>query len=59
MKVLHFNVLALCPKDEFHQWFLGLFGEQIVTAIVHRYTQILQLPDLVTVDRSGNTHPLV
>ncbi len=37
--------------------FLGLFGEHNISAIVHRKTQIL--PDLVTVDRRGNTHPLV
>jgi hypothetical protein len=39
MKVLHFNVLTSCPKDELHQWFIGLYGEQIIPAIVHRYTQ--------------------
>ena len=38
MKVLHFNVLTSCPKDELHQWFIGLYGEHIIPAIVHRYT---------------------
>ena len=52
MKVLHFSVLTSCPKDELHQWFLGLYGEHIIPAIVHRYTQILQRPDLVTVDKN-------
>ena len=33
MKVLHFNVLTSCPKDELHQWFIGLFGEHIILAI--------------------------
>ena len=58
MKVLHFNVLTSCPKDELHQWFLGLYGEHIIPAIVYRYTKVLQRPDLVTVDKDGNSHPL-
>ena len=59
MKVLHFNVLTSCPKDELHQWFIGLYGEHIISAIVHRYTKVLQRPDLVTVDKDGNSHPLL
>jgi hypothetical protein len=39
MKVLHFNVLTLCRKDELHQWFIGLYGDHIIPAIVHCYTQ--------------------
>ena len=58
MKVLHFDVLTSCPKDELHQWFIGLYGEHIIPAIVHCYTQILQRPDLITVDRNGHAHPL-
>jgi hypothetical protein len=38
MKVLHFNVLTSFPKDELHQWFIELYGEHIIPAIVHRYT---------------------
>ena len=59
MKVLHFNVLTSCPKDELHQWFIGLFSEHIIPTIVHRYTKVLQRPDLVTVDKDGNSHPLL
>jgi hypothetical protein len=59
MKVLHFNVLTSCPKDELHQWFIRLFGEHIIPAIVHRYTKVLQRPDLVNVDKDGNSHPLL
>ncbi len=32
MKVLNFNVLTSCPKDELHQWFIGLYGEHIIPA---------------------------
>ncbi len=41
IKVLHFNVLTSCPKDELHQWFIGLYSEHIIPAIVHRYTKVL------------------
>ncbi len=56
MKVLHFNVLTSCPKDELHQWFIGLYGEHIIPAIVH---QVLQRPDLFTLDKNGDKHPLI
>ena len=59
IKVLHFNVLTSCPKDELHQWFIRLFGEHIIPAIVYRYTKVLQRPDLVNVDKDGNSHPLL
>ena len=59
MKILNFDVLTSCPKDELHQWFIGLYGEHIVPAIVYRYTQALQRPDLVTLDKNGEKHALV
>ncbi len=40
MKGSHFNVLNSCPKDELQQWFIGLYGEHIIPAIVHRYTKV-------------------
>jgi hypothetical protein len=49
MKVLHFNVLTSCPKDELNQWFIRLYSEHIIPAIVYRYTKVLQRPDLITV----------
>ena len=59
MKLTDFNVLTSCPKDELHQWFLGLYGEHIIPAMVHRYTQVLQRPDLIRHDRNGVAHPIV
>ncbi len=53
MKLTDFNILTSCPKDELHQWFLGLYGEHIVPAMVHRCTQVLQRPDLIWHDRNG------
>jgi hypothetical protein len=59
LKLTDFNVLTSCPKDELHQWFLGLYGERIIPAIVHRYTQVLQRPDLIWHDRNGVAHPIM
>ena len=47
MKLTDFNVLTSCPKDELHQWFLGLYWEHIIPAMAHHYTQVLQRPDLI------------
>ena len=57
MLVTDFDVLTLCPKDELHQWFIGLYGEHIIPAIVHRYTKVLQNLDLVKLD-STSTYSL-
>ncbi len=35
MKLTDFNLLTSCPKDELHQWFLGLYGKHIIPAMVH------------------------
>ncbi len=51
--------LTSCPKDELHQWFIGLYVEHIIPAIVYRYTQFLLRPDLITLDKNGNSHPLM
>ena len=59
MKVADFNVLTSCPKDELHQWFIGLYGEHIIPAIVHRYTSVLQRPDLILLDKNKAKHPIV
>ena len=59
MKLTDFNVLTSCPKDELHQWFLGLYGEHIIPAMVHRYTQVLQRPDLIWHDRKIVAHPIM
>ena len=59
MKVADFNVLTSCPKDELHQWFIGLYREHIIPAIVHRYTSVLQRPDLIWLDKNKAKHPIV
>ena len=41
LRVQFFELFASCPKDELHQWYLGLFGEHIIPAIFYRYEQAL------------------
>ena len=52
MKVTDFNVLTSCPKDELHQWFLGMYVEHIIPAMVHRYTQVLRIGCVVSLSRA-------
>ena len=59
MRGHNFDILASCPKDELHQWFIGLYGEHIIPAIVYRYTTALQRPDLIRKDKQGEAHPLI
>ena len=59
MKVSDFNVLTSCPKEELHQWFIGLYGEHIIPAIVHHYTSVLQRPDLIYFDKNKVKHPII
>ena len=59
MKVSDFNVLTSCPKDKLHQWFIGFYGEHIIPAIVHRYTSVLQRPDLIWLDKNKVKHPII
>lgn len=47
MDVKDFELFTRCPKDELHQWFLGLYGEHIIPAVVHKISSLLQREDLV------------
>ncbi len=49
MGVLYFNILTFCPKDELHQWFIGLYGEHIIRPPLHK--------GFAATD--GNSHPLL
>jgi hypothetical protein len=51
--------LTSFPKDEVHQWFIGLYREHIIPAIMHRYTSVLQRPDLVWLDKNKAKHLIV
>ena len=41
------ELFVSAPKDELHQFYLGLFGDHIVPAVFYRYTQVLRRADLV------------
>ncbi len=45
--VLFFELFISAPNDELHQWYLVLFGDHIVPAVLYHYTQVLRCPDLV------------
>jgi hypothetical protein len=55
MKLTDLNVLT-CPKDE---WFLLLYWEHIIPAMVHSNTQVLQKPDLIWHDRYEVAHQIM
>jgi hypothetical protein len=46
-----FELFLSAPKDELHQWYLGLFGDHIVPAVLYCYTQVLRHPDLINSKR--------
>jgi hypothetical protein len=46
-RLVPFFEFLSAPKDELHQWYLGLVGDHIVPTVLYRYTQILRRPDLV------------
>ena len=55
-----FEVFLMTPKDELHAILLGLVGEHIFSAIMYRYMQELERPDLqkpVGRITSGRTTP--
>jgi len=53
-KALHFDIFKCVPKEELHQFLLGLFGDHIVPATMYEYTMALRRPDLVKKNKSGS-----
>jgi hypothetical protein len=37
---------AVCPREELHQFLIGLYGEYILPASLHMYNQVLRAPEL-------------
>ena len=46
-KAIDFDHLQACPREELHQFLIGLYGEYILPATFYRYTQILRAPELI------------
>jgi hypothetical protein len=36
------ELFQMFPKDELHHWWLGLFGDHIIPAIIYRYIRKIQ-----------------
>ena len=54
-KAKDFDHIACAPKEELHQFLIGLYGEHILPATLHEYERLLQ-SDLYStgVDKDGN-----
>ena len=37
---------ASCPREELHQFLIGVYGEYVLPASVYRFTQVLRAPEL-------------
>jgi hypothetical protein len=52
-----FELFLMLPKDELHQFLLGLFGDHIVPSILHLLMSTLTRPDLQKFGRNGAKVP--
>ena len=41
-KALHFDIFKCVPKEELHQFLLGLFGDHIVPSTMYEYTMVVK-----------------
>jgi hypothetical protein len=46
LKAKDLDLPAACPREELHQFLIGLYGEYIIPASLHSYTEILRAPAL-------------
>ena len=42
------DFLAACPREELHQFLIGLYGDYIIPSTLYEYHKVLRRPDLVT-----------
>lgn len=50
-RALDFDFLSACPREELHQFLIGLYGEYVLPASFFKYTQILRAPELYISDK--------
>ena len=55
LKAIDLDLPAACPREELHQFLIGLYGEYIIPASLHSYTQVLRHPALY----HGKDRPVV
>lgn len=48
-----FDFISSCPREELHQFLIGLYGEHIIPATFYELTQVLRAPEL---DLSGSSY---
>ena len=59
-KTKDFDHIACAPKEELHQFLIGLYGEHILPATLHEYERILRDDMYSTgVDKNGNQKYLI
>ncbi len=46
-KALYFDALLLAPKEELHQFFIGLYGDHLLSATMHEIEKVLRGPDTI------------
>ena len=51
------QIFHMCPRDELHQWFVGVVGDYLFPAIIHRYDSELRKPHLLKKTRAGDLVP--
>ena len=47
-KAIGLDFLAACPREELHQFLIGLHGDYIIHSTLYEYHKVLRRPDLVT-----------
>ena len=45
---------ASCPREELHQFLIGVYGEYVLPASVYRFTQVLRAPELYSLDTDSS-----
>ena len=43
---MDFDYLSAVPREELHQFLIGVYGEYILPASFYRFTQVLRAPEL-------------
>jgi hypothetical protein len=55
-KAQNFDVFMACPKEDLHQFFIGLYGDHIIPATLYEITQVFRKPELI-IGRSCKGNP--
>ena len=46
LKAKDMNLPAVVPREELHQFLIGLYGEYVIPSCLHSYMQVLRAPSL-------------